>query len=81
MAVRLRFAADIAYLIRERTWHPGQTLSDNPDGSVELAFTAAGQREILSWVYSFLPHVQVLAPAELRQAFRQGLEQGLAAVR
>lgn len=77
MAVRVRFAAEVAYLIRERTWHPSQTLAEEPDGSVILAFTAGGVREILSWLYSYLPHVQVLAPESLRSAFVDGLRQGL----
>ncbi len=77
LRVRVRFAAPIAHLIRERIWHPSQILAEQPDGSLHLAFEAAGQTEILAWLYSYLPHVQILEPASLCAAFRQGLEQAL----
>lgn len=77
MAVRVRFAPEVAHLIQERTWHPTQTLEQETDGSLLLSFIAGGEREILSWLYSFLPHVDVLEPEPLRTAFLDGLRQGL----
>jgi predicted DNA-binding transcriptional regulator YafY len=76
-AVRVRFGAAVAHLIRERNWHPTQVLEEAADGSLVLSFTAGGEKELLAWLYSYLPHVEVLAPAFLCSAFRQGLEQGL----
>lgn len=73
LQVRARFGSEIAHLIRERNWHPSQTLAECSDGSVLLSFTAAGEREILSWLFSFLPHVEVLAPDSLRLAFLDAL--------
>jgi predicted DNA-binding transcriptional regulator YafY len=77
VAVRVRFGAAVAHLIRERNWHPTQVLEEAADGSLVLSFTAGGEKELLAWLYSYLPHVEVLAPASLCSAFRQGLEQGL----
>lgn len=77
LAVQVRFTPAVAHLIRERTWHSTQVLTEEADGSVLLAFDAAGETEILSWLYSYLPHVQVLAPVSLRQSFRAGLQQAL----
>ena len=77
MSLQVRFAPEIAHLIRERTWHPTQQLTEEEDGSVLLCFEAAGEREILSWLYSYLPHVQVLAPDSLREAFSNGLQTAL----
>jgi predicted DNA-binding transcriptional regulator YafY len=74
MQVRVRFAAEIAHLIRERSWHPGQQLQEGEEGEVFLTFTASGEKEILAWLYSYIPHVQVLAPASLHKAFYQGLQ-------
>jgi len=75
--IRVRFAEPIAHLIRERTWHPSQAIEEHPDGSLTLTFHAGGEKELLAWLYSYLPHVQVLAPLSLREAFLQGLQQGL----
>lgn len=77
MTIRVRFGAEIAHLIRERTWHPSQVLEEQPDASVVLRLEAAGEKEVLSWLYSFLPHVEVLEPISLRDAFLQGLRDGL----
>jgi len=78
VAVKVRFAAAVAHLIRERSWHPTQKLEEAADGSLTLSFTAGGEKELLAWLYSYLPHVEVLAPESLRRQFRQGLEQALA---
>ena len=75
--VKVRFSAEISHLIRERTWHHSQQMSCEEDGSVTLSFVASGEKEILSWLYSYLPHVQLLKPEELRTRFYSGLEQGL----
>jgi predicted DNA-binding transcriptional regulator YafY len=77
MAIRVRFLPTVAHLIRERNWHPTQLLEDQEDGSLILSFQAGGGKEILSWLYSYLPHVDVLAPENLRQTFRQGLQEAL----
>ena len=73
LAIRVRFASPVAHLIRERTWHPDQDVTEHPDGSLTLAFTAGGEKEILAWLFSYLPHVEVLAPESLRASFREGL--------
>ncbi len=73
MAIRVRIAAEIAHLATERHWHPSQTIERLDDGSVILALEAGGKTEILAWLYGFVPHVEVLEPAELRTAFLEGL--------
>ncbi len=77
MQIRVRFAAEIAHLVSERTWHPQQRLTAEEDGSLILEFAAAGSREILAWLFSFLPHVEVLQPESLRQSFFETLEKSL----
>lgn len=67
----LVFAPQVAHLIRERIWHPQQQLNELADGVVRLRFEAAGDTEILSWICSFLPHVQLLGPPELANKLRQ----------
>jgi proteasome accessory factor B len=75
--IKVRFGAEISHLIRERVWHPSQSIIVDDDGSVTLTFEASGENEILAWLYSYLPHVQLLEPAELREKFYAGLEKGL----
>lgn len=75
--IRVCFGAEISHLIRERVWHPSQEVVENEDGTLTLSLQAAGEKEILAWLYSFLPHVTVLEPDGLRQLFQAGLRQAL----
>ena len=75
--IQVRFSVEISHLIRERTWHPSQEVVEIDDGSLLLTFKAGGEREILAWLYSYLPHVSVLRPEGLRQRFLDGLRQAL----
>lgn len=77
MLVRARFAAEVAHLIAERIWHPSQHHEVHSDGSVTLTLEAGGRTEILAWLYGFVPHVEVLEPAMLREAYLAGLRAGL----
>ena len=71
MAVRVRFAAEVAGSVRERTWHESQKITEEPDGGIVVSFEAGGNREILAWVLSFGAHAEVLEPAGLREEVRQ----------
>jgi proteasome accessory factor B len=66
--VRLRFDASVAHRVREAVWHRSQRLTDLPDGGLELSVTVAGIVEIRPWILSWGDGVEVLAPAELREA-------------
>ena len=44
---------------------------------LRLTLEASGDKEILSWLYSYLPHVEVLQPSELRAQFIDGLRSAL----
>ena len=75
--IKVRFGAEIGHLIRERIWHPSQVLQEAEDGALTLTFEASGEKEILAWLYSYLPHVEVLEPESLRTVFYQSLRDGL----
>lgn len=75
--VKVRFGAEVGHLIRERVWHPSQNLVEEKDGSLTLTFEASGEKEILAWLYSYLPYVQLLEPEKLRTVFYQSLQEGL----
>lgn len=74
--VRLRFSRKVATYISERVWHPSQVLTQNKDGSVEVAFTTRGWKELVRWVLSWQPDVEVVAPVELRQRVCEKMVEG-----
>jgi len=50
--VRIWFSPDVAYLLKERQWHPTQSLKQHKDKSVIVTFQAGGLDEIATWVLS-----------------------------
>jgi len=76
--VRLLCSRDIATYIAERIWHPSQTCIPRDDGSLELRFQSTGGIEIEKLVLSWQPHIEVLAPSDLRSRVALALQAGLA---
>lgn len=75
--LELSFDSQVAHLVRERVWHPQQRIDEHQDGSLVLRFRASGDKEILAWLYSFVPHVRILQPESLRRQFVEGLQLAL----
>ena len=65
--VRVLFDAEVAPWVLERQWSPTQTVKRKRDGSVELAFEAAGLFEVFRWGLAWGRHATVLAPGELKK--------------
>lgn len=72
--VTVRFNAAIAdYILRKKRWHRSEKRKILKGGRVELTFTVAGVNEIKRWIFSWLPDVEVVEPAWLRNQFRKEL--------
>lgn len=67
VTVKIRFAESVAGYIRERIWHPSQTLAESDDGSLIFSATVAGIEEIGHWVMRWGAGAEVLAPTALRR--------------
>ncbi len=77
--VVVRFAKDAAdYILRRDSWHPSEKRKILPDGSVELQFMVAGTLEIKKWIYSWIPHVEVIKPLSLRRQIHKELSRATA---
>jgi proteasome accessory factor B len=66
--IRIQFSPEVAYLLKERQWHPTQVLTSRDDGSVILTMRSGGLEEITSWVLSWGDRAKVLAPPALVRA-------------
>ncbi|MBZ0274397.1 transcriptional regulator [bacterium] len=69
--VRVRFDADVAHYAEEILFHPTQSNTRNVDGTVDVAMTVGGLREVVWWVLSYTDRVRVLAPPELADDVRR----------
>lgn len=61
-----RFSPAAAAVAREFVFHPGQQVTDEPDGALTVRFTAAGWLEMAWHLYQWGDQVEVLAPEGLR---------------
>ena len=64
--VRIRFAAEVAGYIKEKTWHKTQKIKSQNDGSVIFEARVAGTDEIKYWLMSWGGKAEVLRPQSLR---------------
>jgi proteasome accessory factor B len=69
--VVIRFAPRAADYIREKKWHPSQTLRDLKDGGAELKMKLSSLAEVSRWVLSWGGDAKVLKPRELAEAVKQ----------
>jgi proteasome accessory factor B len=71
--IRIRFASRVAPYIKEREWHPTQSIKENKDGSVVLSFTANHLNEVKDWALSWGSGAKVMAPKELVDKVKRDL--------
>jgi predicted DNA-binding transcriptional regulator YafY len=76
--VRIRFSPQVARVVAERTHHPSQRLTQEPDGSLLAEFELRSFEELTSWVLSWGEHAEVLEPKQLREAITASLSATLA---
>ncbi len=65
--VELEFVKGLKTYVMERTWHKGQTIKENKDGSVYLSFETNQLNQVVAWVMSFTGGAKVLNPPELKK--------------
>src|SRR5580693_683829 len=72
--VVIRFNARAADYIREKKWHPSQTLRDLKDGGAELKMKLSSLAEVQRWVLSWGGDAEVLRPRELVESVREAAQ-------
>ena len=72
--VQVRFSPYQSRWIREREYHPSQTLTELPDGGVLLSLEVTGTFEVRRWVMSYGAEAEVLEPQSLREEIAKELE-------
>lgn len=71
--VAIWFDGATAPYIRERRWHPTQTLEEHPDGSVTLGMKVKGLNDLKRWVLGYGKGAIVQGPPELVQLVKAEL--------
>jgi proteasome accessory factor B len=76
--IEIAFQPTMARYVRERIWHPSQTIEEQADGTLTLTLTVTNDWALRSWILGFGQHVRVIAPEALAREVRQDLEQARA---
>ena len=64
--VVLQFSPAVVSRVKESMWHPSQVVDDLEDGGCLLTVQVAETREMIPWIRSWGPDVEVLEPPALR---------------
>ena len=72
--VQVRFAEKIARYVRERVWHPSQTIADGAGGSIELTLNVVNDWALKSWILGFGGLATVTFPASLAEEILREVE-------
>lgn len=75
--VEIIFGADVAEYVRCRVWHPSQQCREMDHGRIRMKMHVGGEFELVSWILSFGPSAQVVAPDRLRQRVKEELARAL----
>jgi proteasome accessory factor B len=67
--IRLRFTGWAARMVSERRWHPGQETkwTGKKEDVLEMVLELSSFEEIIRWILSWGPQVEVMEPQELRE--------------
>ena len=76
-AIVLRFAPEAAADVRRFSFHPDQTVYDEPNGALVVSFEAGGMRELAHHLFTWGTAVEVLAPDRLQKLLVSDLEAAL----
>ena len=75
--VAIRFRADQAPYVTERTWHSSQRITPEDDGSVILEMDVADLDEVKRWLMGFGGSSEVIEPLDLRRKVIEALAKAL----
>jgi predicted DNA-binding transcriptional regulator YafY len=67
--IKLKFYANVCRRLKETRWHASQIIIDLPDRSCIMSLKVGSTLEIIPWIRSWGPDVEVVEPKELRLQF------------
>jgi predicted DNA-binding transcriptional regulator YafY len=65
--ISLRCNPEVSRFIRERSWHPSQSLEENFDGSIVLHLKLNSFVEVARWIQYWGDGIEVIRPESLRE--------------
>lgn len=78
--VKLKFKQEAAEDVFNYNFHPTQKIKQQADGSVVVTFKASGEKHIMWNLFKWGSSVEILAPADLKNKYKEYLEEVMKAV-
>ena len=75
----IKFSPESAPYVKEREWHPTQSLKEKKDGTILLSLTTNHLDEVKRWVLFWGKGAEVIKPPELRDLVQRELNEALSA--
>jgi predicted DNA-binding transcriptional regulator YafY len=72
--IQVRFAPKIARYVRERVWHPSQTIAEDAEGALDVTLHVVNDWALKSWILGFGGLATVLFPATLADEILREVE-------
>jgi predicted DNA-binding transcriptional regulator YafY len=72
--VKLKFKKEIADDVLKYNFHPTQKISQQKNGAVVVTFKSSGTKSILWNIFKWGTNVEILAPVELKEIYKNYLE-------
>jgi predicted DNA-binding transcriptional regulator YafY len=76
--IEILIAPKLARYVRERIWHPSQTIEDQADGSIRVTLNVVNDWALKSWILGFGGLARVIVPEELAAELKAELQAALA---
>lgn len=70
VSVKVRFSADQARYIQERSWAKDQKITKSKNGTIVLTMNTSGWYDVKRWILSFGPEAELLEPEEMREELK-----------
>ena len=75
ITVKVRFPADQARYIQERSWAKDQKITKSKNGSIVLTMNTSGWYDVKRWILSFGPEAELLEPQEMREELKAAAQE------
>jgi predicted DNA-binding transcriptional regulator YafY len=75
--VKLKISSDVAKYFVNRTWHITQVLRKQTDGSYLLTMDVPIGEDLVAWIMSWSPSIEVLAPQKLIDKLKDKISKSL----
>ncbi|MEM1913418.1 MAG: WYL domain-containing protein [Thermofilaceae archaeon] len=58
----------------QKKWTKEQSITPQEDGSIIVTFRVRGINQLKEWLFTFIPHIEIIEPQELAESFKKDIQ-------